>query len=235
MRSSRQARPLLGSPRVGIPSRLARHASALHDDARARALPSDGAARLDDLLPIAREWQPSLLVHEQAEHAAPIAAAALGVPNVVHAFGSLLPQERVATAGEFVTPLWEAHGPRPRAFAGAYDHLYVDIYPPSLQDGEVSHVRAVQPIRPVTFAAGGDAGGPAWLSDRSAGPLVYVTFGTVFNREASVVSTAVEALRDLPVRVLVTVGPGRDPATLADQPANVHVARHIAQTEVLPH
>lgn len=190
---------------------------------------------LDDLLPIAREWQPSLLVHEQAELAAPIAAAALGVPNVVHAFGSLLPKERVATAGEFVAPLWEAHGLKPRAFAGAYDHLYVDIYPPSLQDRDVSHVGAVQPIRPVTFAAGGDEGGPAWLTDRSAGPLVYVTFGTVFNRDAAVVSTAVEALRDLPVRVLVTVGPGRDPATLGEQPANVHVARYIAQTEVLPH
>lgn len=34
---------------------------------------------------------------------------------------------------------------------------------------------------------------------------------------------------------VVTLGPGRDPGALGDQPANVRVAGYIPQTELLPH
>jgi UDP:flavonoid glycosyltransferase YjiC (YdhE family) len=190
---------------------------------------------LDDLLPVAREWKPSLLVCEQAELAGPIVAAALGVPNATHAFGSVLPRKRIEAASERVAALWEAHGLEPRPFAGTYDHLYLDIYPRSLQAGEMAHIADVQPLRHVTFAAGGDEGRPDWLDTTSGDPLVYVTFGTVFNRDTSVIATVVEALRELPLRVVVTLGPGRDPGLLGPQPANVHVAAYIAQTQLLPH
>src|SRR4051812_15589151 len=54
----------------------------------------------DNLLPIVHDWQPHLLVCEQAELAGPIAAAGRGIPNVTHAFGRLLPAPRVARARE---------------------------------------------------------------------------------------------------------------------------------------
>lgn len=82
---------------------------------------------LDDLLPIARDWNPSLLVSEQAELAGPVAAAVLGVPNLTHAFGSLLPERRLVGAAQEMAPLWEEHGLEPRPHAGTYDHLYLDI------------------------------------------------------------------------------------------------------------
>lgn len=192
------------------------------------------APMLADLLPIARRWQPSLLVNEQAELAGPIAAAALGIPSVTHAFGSLLPPKRVADAGELLASLWQAHGLTARPFAGTYDHLYLDIYPPSLQAAQTSHIPAIQPLRPVAFADCGESAND-WLSAEPNRPLVYVTFGTVFNRDVMPIATAVAALRELPVRVVVTLGPGRDPGALGDQPANVHVAGYIAQTELLPH
>lgn len=190
---------------------------------------------LADLLPIARTWKPSLIVSDQAELAAPIVAASLGVPSVTHSFGHLLPATRLAAAGEVVAPLWEEHGLEPRPFAGCYDHLYVDIYPPSLQTSDTGHVGALTTVRPVSFAAAGEEGAPPWLADDRAGPLVYVTFGTVFNRDLDVVSRVVEALRPLPVRIVVTLGPGHTRDTLGEQPPNVHVAGYIAQTELLPH
>ena len=49
-------------------------------------------AALTGLLPLVSEWRPELVVHDAAELAAPIAAAAVGVPNVTHAFGALLPE-----------------------------------------------------------------------------------------------------------------------------------------------
>jgi UDP:flavonoid glycosyltransferase YjiC (YdhE family) len=194
------------------------------------------APMLDDLLPIARDWEPSLLVSEQAELAGPIAAAALGIASVTHAFGSLLPQSRVAVAAEQVAALWEAQGLEARPFAGTYDHLYLDIYPASLQAAEMAHIPAVQPLRPVTYAAGdGDGDAAAWRGGQADDPLIYLTFGTVFNRDIEVIATAVEALRELPIGLVVTLGPGRDPGILGRQPANVHVASYIAQTELLPH
>ena len=41
-------------------------------------------AALADLLPLVRSWRPALVVHDAAELAAPIAAAAIGVPHVTH-------------------------------------------------------------------------------------------------------------------------------------------------------
>ncbi|HEX8770899.1 MAG TPA: glycosyltransferase [Acidimicrobiales bacterium] len=189
---------------------------------------------LADLMPLARAWQPTLMVREAAEFAGPIVAAALAVPIVTHALGTLRPPAFVAAASEFVTPLWEAQGLAPRPFGGSYDHLYLDIYPKSLRTLDYSEVGDVQMLRPVAFAAAGDdAELPDLVNDDSALPLVYVTFGTVFNKDAAVISTVVQGVAELGVRVVVTVGPAGDPASLGPQPDNVVVAPYIPQTELL--
>jgi UDP:flavonoid glycosyltransferase YjiC (YdhE family) len=195
--------------------------------------PDRAGPMLDDLLPVATRWKPSVLIADQAELAAPIAAAALGVPNLTHSFGSLLPSHRLESAGEALAPLWRAHGLEPRPYAGTYEHLYLDIYPGSLSAGGAKHLPEVQPIRPVAFATAGDDPAPDWLEDDADEPLVYVTFGTVFNTDVRPIATTVEGLRELPVRVVVTVGPGRDVDALGPQPDNVRVATYIPQTQLL--
>lgn len=190
------------------------------------------APMLADLLPAAKEWGPAVIVSDAAEFAGPIVAAVLGVPCVTHSFGALLPAVRVEAAADAVAPLWEAEGLTPPPYAGRYQHLYLDIYPPSLRAWDASHVGAIQPLRPVTFAGSSPDGLPELVTATSSAPLVYVTFGTVFNKDMSLVATVVEALRDLPVRVVVTLGPA-GPAAIGRQPANVHVARYIPQTSLL--
>ncbi|HUQ64140.1 MAG TPA: glycosyltransferase [Acidimicrobiales bacterium] len=190
---------------------------------------------LADLLPLAQEWKPSLVVRDAAEFAGPIAAAMLGVPSVTHSFGSLLPEVRVAAAGEMVAPLWEAQGLEPRPFGGAYDDLYLDIFPPSLRTEDPAHVGTIQPLRAVTFATAGNEAVPDVVGQDSLLPLVYVTFGTVFNTRVDLIATVVRAVAKLPVRVVVTVGPSNDPAVLGDLPGNVTAARYIPQTALLPH
>jgi UDP:flavonoid glycosyltransferase YjiC (YdhE family) len=179
---------------------------------------------LADLMPIAEEWRPHLLVCEQAELAGPVAAARLGVPNVTHAFGRLLPAVRLERAGEAMADLWRAHGLGPRPFAGTYDHLYVDIYPPGLQAPDTAHLGALQLIRstePIEH-------------DPAAEPLVYITFGTVFNHDLTLFATALEAARELDVCVLVTLGPGHNPDVLGLQSPHVTVAEFIPQARFLP-
>jgi UDP:flavonoid glycosyltransferase YjiC (YdhE family) len=178
---------------------------------------------LADLVPVVEDWRPQLMICDQAELAGPIAAALAGVPNVTHSFGRLLPRERPARAAEAVRGLWEAHGLEPPEYAGTYEHLYLDIYPPSLQTDELEHVGERQLIRPADV--------PRAHHD---GELVYITFGTVFNDDLSLFETAVEAARELPVKVVVTLGPGHEPDALGEQPANVRVATYIPQEELLP-
>jgi UDP:flavonoid glycosyltransferase YjiC (YdhE family) len=190
---------------------------------------------LNDLLPIAAKFRPDLVVHEAGELAAPLVAASIGVPNITHGFGALVLEGRMATAAEEVAPLWKSMELEPRPYAGCYDDLYLDIYPLSLQAGRVSHVPAVQPLRPVPFATAGSENLPAWVTDQDGTPLVYFTFGTVFNTDIPLLVNIVEGLAALPVRVLVTVGPRGDPGSLGTMPDNVHVARYVPQTQILPH
>jgi len=187
---------------------------------------------LDDLLPVIENWRPALIVNEAAELAGPLAATLAGVPHVTHAFGALVPEHRMAAASAAVAPLWQAHAGRPCSYGGVYDHLYLDIYPTSMRYGSYRHVPNVQSLRPVPFdAVGDDSRAPVVAGDR---PLVYLTFGTVFN-DAALFASAMAGIARLDVDVLVTVGPAADPAALGPVPPNVRVERYIPQTAVLPH
>ena len=188
---------------------------------------------LADLVPIVERFEPTLVVHEVAEFAAAIAAAAAGVPSVTHALGRVMPAAQMSAVGEQVAGLWEEFGLEPAPFAGSYEHLYLDICPPSLQSADTDHVPRIQQLRPITFASGGEDALPSWDAAVRERPLVYVTFGTTFASRTAPVATVVRAISELPVRLLVTVGPDGDPAALGAQPPNVHVSRYIPQNELL--
>lgn len=190
-------------------------------------------AALADLMPLVRDWRPAVVVSDMAEFAARIAAAAIGVPCVTHSFGALLPETRVRAAGEEVAPLWREQGLEPRPYGGSYDHLYVDIYPPSLQMPIGEHVGSRQCLCPVP--AGGTTGdGVATdLLARIGKPLVYLTFGTVFN-ENEAFRSALAGIAGLGVGLVVTVGQNGDPSAFGPQPAHVVVERYVPQMELLP-
>lgn len=74
---------------------------------------------------------------------------------------------------------------------------------------------------------------PPGLTSGGDAPLVYLTFATVFN-DNETFRAALAGIRDLNVRLVVTVGPGADPASFGSQPTNVVVERYIPQTLLLP-
>jgi UDP:flavonoid glycosyltransferase YjiC (YdhE family) len=189
---------------------------------------------LPEVLAAAREFEPDLVVHDQAAFAGSVAAAAVGVPNVTHAFGPLTPRHRVEGAAERLVPLWRGAGLEPRPFGGAYDHLYLDIYPASLGTTEMAHVPWRQPLRPVPFDQAADDDATVWPDDGDSRPLVYLTLGTVF-RDDDPLRRAATAIAALDVRLLVTVGPTGDPAALGALPSNVRVERYVPQTAVFRH
>lgn len=177
-----------------------------------------------DLLPLAQEWRPDVLVHEHGELASPLVGAVLEIPSVTHSFGGAIPADILTAAAEAVAPLWAANGQEPDPYAGCFTALYLDICPTSVQSVPIDHIGSVQPLRPVSEVLR-----QAAIEEP---PLVYLTLGTVQNR-APILPTVAAALGELAVKVLVTVGPDGDPDALAALPANVQVERWVDQDAVL--
>jgi UDP:flavonoid glycosyltransferase YjiC (YdhE family) len=74
--------------------------------------------------------------------------------------------------------------------------------------------------------------------DRGEPPLIYVSFGSEAPRShlfPDLYRSTVDALAELPVRALVTIGDRRDPAELGSLPRSVRVERWVAQAALMPH
>ena len=153
--------------------------------------------------------------------------AVLGVPSVTHAFGGALPASFVAAAGSRLEPLWAEYGQTMPPYAGCFASGYLDICPAAVQTVDTTHIPVRQPLRPVQ-----DIGESPSELPEGGPPLVYLTLGTVFNH-LGVFRAAVDALSELPIRLLVAVGPSGDPLALDPLPSNVWVRRWVNQAQVL--
>jgi UDP:flavonoid glycosyltransferase YjiC (YdhE family) len=176
---------------------------------------------VDDLLPLAREWAPDLLVHEHADLAAPLVGALCSVPSVTHSFGTAVPVSILDDTRQRLADLWRVHGLEVPPYAGCFRNGYLDICPVSVQTTPVDHIAEVRPLRPVTASG-----------SRPGGPLVYVTLGTVQNRP-ELLREVVAGVAGVGVPTLVAVGPRVEPASLGEQPDHVRVEAWVDQSEVL--
>jgi UDP:flavonoid glycosyltransferase YjiC (YdhE family) len=175
---------------------------------------------LPGVLAVVEELDPDVVVHEGYEFAAPIAAEVHDRPLARMALGLASTEEWVvALAAAAVADLRRSAGLAPE---GPRAPL-LSLLPPSFDDGP-----ATQRFRAGALAADAPAGdGP---------PLVYVTLGSVtgslpFYPELH--RRLLEALADVPARVLLTLGRDADPAALGPVPANARVEAWVDQDEVL--
>jgi UDP:flavonoid glycosyltransferase YjiC (YdhE family) len=196
-------------------------------------------AMIDELLAVVEDWPPDLVVHDAAEFAGLAVAVAAGIPHAVHSFGDAVPPRRVQAAIEQAAAVWDRVGVTPAPFGGCFDHLYIDVYPPSLHPpGSLDHVGRRVGRRPVS----GDAAPSDALTERVAAlvaddrRLAYLTFGTIFN----VNDTFARAVRglaaeELDLSVVVTVGPNGDVDAFGSLPDRVVVEQYVPQSLLLPH
>jgi UDP-N-acetylglucosamine:LPS N-acetylglucosamine transferase len=209
---------------------------------RVRAGPAQAAAGLIDrelfadhgtraMLPAAREvcdrWRPDRVVRESCEYASAIVAATAGIAQA---------QVGISQAGiewgvlEMVSPTIERFG---AGVASAIAHApYLSAFPASLDPSPWPDSRRYRQPTPTNRGALTDW----WPGDDR--PLVYVTFGSVIGHlaeAAGVLRSALDAVAQLPARVLLTVGRATDAACLGEIPANTHVEPWIPQHDVLDH
>ena len=186
--------------------------------------------RAADLVAIVETWRPDVVVCDEVDFGAMVAAERAGIPHVsvvVIAAGAFIDPEQVA---EPLQLLRTEHGlPPDPTMAMLTRHLVLAPVPPSFRDPGHPLPATARSFRPAVL----DETGP--VKERSLGrPVVYVTLGTIFNLESDdLLQRVVEAIRDLPIDVIATVGPHLDPAELGPQPSNVTVHSFVAQDEVL--
>ena len=152
---------------------------------------------LEDLLVRMRDWPPDVVLHEEGEYAAPVAAAEAGIPWVTHGWGSPLRSAReLAEIEDLASALWESCGRDVPPAAGLYAHALVNPCPPMLQDQPPPGASVVWPIRPRLL----EGRGPALEAD------AYIGFGTVpsLANARSPLTAAVRACTSRGMRVVVT-------------------------------
>jgi UDP:flavonoid glycosyltransferase YjiC (YdhE family) len=190
-------------------------------------------SRAAELVPFCQAWRPDVMVCEEVDFGAMVAAKRLGLPHatvLVIAAGGFVRPEFVAGPLDEVRA---AHGlPPDPELAMLSRHLVLSPFPPSYRDPAWP-----LPANAVSFRLAEPApAAPTWLAEMTSRPLVYFTLGTVFNVESGDLFQRVLAgLRELPISVVVTVGGDIDPAELGPQPANVRVERFVPQAALLPH
>jgi UDP:flavonoid glycosyltransferase YjiC (YdhE family) len=190
---------------------------------------ANAQAALPRLESLIDEFRPDLILREPAEIASYVAAVRAGVEQVQVAIGLrrmdefVLEHNAVALPERFGVPV-----------DGLRDVRTLSLLPPSLDDADELEFRPREHYRtddvPVTVELP-----PGCPPDEDL-PLVYVSFGTVAAQVGwypQLYRTVLDALVDLPVRVLMTIGDA-DPALLGPLPANTHVEGFWPQDAVLP-
>jgi UDP:flavonoid glycosyltransferase YjiC (YdhE family) len=178
--------------------------------------------RLAAVTGIVAAWRPDAIVNEVAEYGGPIAATAEALPYVTAGYGPLVQPRVAGRAADAAIAFWDAAGVEP-----VEPRAYLDPCPRSLQIGAIALLPAL-PVRLTPVPRPGPPPIPLGPHART----VYVTFGTVWNRDAAPFRAAFDALADLPVNVVATLGGDLD---VGPVPGNVSVHRFIPQGELLPH
>lgn len=191
--------------------------------------------RARDLLATCERWRPDVVVWESTDVAGPLAAERLGLVHasvLVLAADAWLEDAMFESVGELRDEL----GLPPDADGTMRTrYLVLAPFPPSYRDPASPLPSTARAIRPSALDPAAADTLPAWFGELPAAPVVYVTFGSVFPLESGdLFARVVAGVRELPVNLIVAVGPDIDPAELGPQPANVHVERWIPQPALLP-
>lgn len=201
------------------------------DVARTVFLPRAGRD-LPAMLALCDEWKPDLIVREQTEFAGLLAAERMGLPHAtvqVSAWRGLAANRILA---EPLNALRSSLGlPPDPDLAMLYRHALLLPFPPALLDPALDLPPTAQFIRHVPFDLDPpDDRLPAWVASLDPRPVIYATLGTAYNRDATLFRMILDAFRDEPVSLIVTIGGNQDPAAFGPQPPHIRLARYLPQS-----
>ena len=178
---------------------------------------------VDVMTDVLRRERPDLLVFEQTDVGAAIAAHATGVRAVCQA---------VVGWGVMWSGVYDAVAEIVGTPAGTLAEALIDPHPPFLAEAGATPPFPATAMRPTAWSP--DRPVPPWLLEEPRAPRAYVTLGTVFGDVDLLRAAALEAA-GTGCAVLVATGPGLQPDDLGDLPAPVRVEQEVPQAQLLPH
>jgi UDP:flavonoid glycosyltransferase YjiC (YdhE family) len=196
-----------------------------------------------DVIAIASQWRPDVIVRESMEYGGCLAAEALGIPHASIAGNgySAVDSPKVpyfpGNRGLVAEPM-----ARHRATLGLppdpdnempFRHLHLCFTPEAWDDVDVPRPANAEFVRHENASKPGTRV-PAWVGELTDRPLVFASLGTVFNATPGVLEAIIEALSPEPVNLIVAIGPDQDPARFGVVPDNVHLTGYLPQAELLP-
>lgn len=193
------------------------------------------AATVPDLIAVGTSWRPDVIVRDYWEYGGFVAAERLAVPHATVGLGTFIPLESLGTlVSAPLAQLCQAYAvpfaqPLGNLFKYLYLHFALPSYLPAQETVPIAHA-----LRPLVFDRTGAEQLPPWAEGSSAGPRVYATLGTVYNKTPGVFEAILEGLRDEQLELILTVGRDRDPGEFGPQPGHVHIERYVPQTLLLP-
>lgn len=190
-------------------------------------------ARAGQLGELIGRWEPELVVRDEVDFGAALAAEAAGLP---HAAVAVIAAGRLTRPEVIETSLAEVRaelGLDPEdAVQALHRYLLLVPVPLSFRDPTVPLPDTARCVRPAVLEDLALAVGP--VRARPV-PHVYVTLGTIFPQESGdLFQRALAGLATLPVEVTVTIGDAITPAELGDLPATVRVEPFLPLGEILP-
>lgn len=191
---------------------------------------------VEDLLEVARQTRPQLIVREYTEFGGWAVAQRLEIPLVTQGIVHRLPPPVEADVAEAAQRLAAvACVEPPRDGEELLGSAYLDVVPPSFRCAWEHDVALACACRPSVFDGSAGAAPPPWVERLGrARPLIYVTLGNIFTDCPAVWQAVLTALSELDVDALVTTGLESDPTELGAPPPNVRIERFIPQSQVLP-
>jgi UDP:flavonoid glycosyltransferase YjiC (YdhE family) len=191
-----------------------------------------------DILALYRTWPFDLIVRERYEFGGCVAAELLGIPHATVQVASLYEDYSPEPSGVRLTQV--------RAFFGlppdpdhqmVYRYLFLSFVPPSFHHPEITLPPTTHMLRPAFFDTSSNDRIPDWVASLAAQPTIYATMGSsgAAAQTNPVFATILDALRDQPVNLILTVSYHFDPEEFGLQPANVHIERYIPQSLILPY
>lgn len=192
-------------------------------------------AKVDDLLECAyASFRPDVIIRDPTDLAPIVAGEVVGAVNVIYGLARFIPKTswKLLKADRTITRLRRDFRLTPDPdLRSMFGDLYLSVLPPSMEVWRRLPVPAVQQMRYVPWDG---VLGPAPLLPARTRPRILMTLGTVYNTESEVFARFFEAVADLDIDVICTLGHGSEPDVSELAPANVRFERYVPHSQLLP-
>lgn len=197
-----------------------------------------GRFALPDLQKMIETWKPDLIIRENTEFSAVVAAEQAGIPHVRIAITNGNAEDlTIKIAAPYVDTLRRENGLDADDGASMRKEPMFTTFPASFNAGTPVQ-NGVSPflVKMPEILLDPELPVPEWAEDDDR-PLVFITFGTMTARESSshpVYRAAIEAVAELPIRAVFSTGTPVEGGALGAIPDNLWLEAWVDQRDIYP-